>query len=346
MLDASTGYIKINRFSETTYEEFMDATQALGKRGMQALVLDLRQNPGGYLERAAEIADEFIGGDQLLVYTQGRVSERTEYRAQRDGIFENGRLVVLVDEGSASAAEILAAAIQDLDRGVVVGRRTFGKGLVQEQYDLSDGSALRLTVARYYTPSGRSIQRSFAAGRAAYNEEYVHRFETGELTNGADSALDLDTARYYTSHKRVVHGGAGVTPDVVVPYDTALLNTALLNTVYGDEMRAAIWHYYSSHRSELRGYKSIGEFAQRFRGTEEIMQKYLASLSPSERASAVRVLNRPANRSYFIRQAQASLARILFRANGYYAITLRDDAVVKRAREVLATPRYSQLISR
>jgi carboxyl-terminal processing protease len=348
MLDATTGYIKINRFAETTYEEFVDAVTALRKRGMKSLILDLRQNPGGYLERAAAIADEFIAGEQLLVYTKGRASERTEYRTDHRGIFEEGHLAVLVDEGSASAAEILAAAIQDLDRGVVVGRRTFGKGLVQEQYDLADGSALRLTTARYYTPSGRSIQRPFAAGRKAYEEEYEHRFETGELTGmAADTVLTQeDTTRYYTSRRRVVYGGAGVMPDVVVPYDTALLNTSLLNAVYGEELKAAIWHYYTSHRAELRSYRGVADFTQRFAGTGEIMRTYLASLSPAERAAAMRVLARPVQRAYFMTQVQASLARILFRANGYYAIALRSDAVVRRAREVLAAPRYSQLIRR
>lgn len=348
MLDATTGYIKINRFAETTYEEFLDAAAALRKRGMKSLILDLRQNPGGYLERAAAIADELIPGDHLLVYTQGRASERTEYRTDHQGIFEEGRLAVLVDEGSASAAEILAAAIQDLDRGVVVGRRTFGKGLVQEQYDLADGSALRLTTARYYTPSGRSIQRPFSAGREAYEQAFEHRFETGELTGmAADTILTQeDTTRYYTTRRRVVYGGAGVMPDVAVPYDTALLNTGLLNAVYGEELKAAIWHYYTAHRTELRGYLGVGDFARRFQGTGEILQTYLAALSPAERAAANRVLARPVHRAYFLTQAQASLARILFRANGYYALALRDDAVVRRAREVLAAPRYSQLIRR
>jgi len=345
MLDNETGYIKINRFSEATTEEFIDAVSGLKKRGMKALVLDLRQNPGGYLERAAEIADEFIGGDSLIVYTQGRASERTPYNAGRPGLFETGRLAVLVDEGSASAAEVLAAAVQDLDRGIVVGRRTFGKGLVQEQYDLADGSALRLTVARYYTPSGRSIQRSFARGKQAYEEDYIHRFETGELTgNDTAEGVTVDTARYYTRRGRVVYGGAGVQPDVAVPYDTTLLNTTLLNAVYGDELRAALWHYYTGHRTEMRSYRSIADFAARFRGVPVIEADYFRLLQPAERAAAERVLARPAARAFFREQMEATLARMLFRANGYYAFTLREDAVLRRALQALRGPRYLQLV--
>jgi carboxyl-terminal processing protease len=181
MIDAETGYIRINRFSATTYREFMKALNTLLAAGMKQMILDLRQNPGGYLDAATAIADELIGGDKLLVYTQGRNSQKEEYMSGQKGKFENGRLVVLVDEGSASASEILAGAVQDWDRGVVIGRRSYGKGLVQEQFELGDGSALRLTIARYFTPSGRSIQRPYNKGREEYEEAFENRYRDGTL---------------------------------------------------------------------------------------------------------------------------------------------------------------------
>jgi len=176
MLDGITGFIKINRFSATTYDEFSKALKQLKQQGAKQLILDLRDNPGGYLEAATMMADDFLDDNKLIVYTKGVHSAKTEYKASGAGAFESGRLAILIDEGSASASEILAGAVQDWDRGVVIGRRSFGKGLVQKQYDLRDGSALRLTVAKYYTPSGRSIQRSFANGKDAYMEDYEHRF--------------------------------------------------------------------------------------------------------------------------------------------------------------------------
>ncbi len=347
MLDGTTGFIKIGRFAATTYDEFMQAARRLRTQGAQALVLDLRQNPGGYLETAAEIADEFIGGDKLLVYTQGRASERTEYKAARPGIFEGGRLAVLVDEGSASASEIVAGAVQDWDRGVVIGRRSFGKGLVQEQYDLADGSALRLTTARYYIPSGRSIQRSYAGGREAYEDEAMLRFETGEATGVADATVEAptaDTTRYYTARRRAVRGGGGISPDVSVPYDTAALNTALLNTLFGMELRVAVWRYFGKHRVALRGYRTAADFIRSFRDGATLYNDYLALLSLPERATAVRVLSKPAQRARFNVQAEAQLIKYLFGANGYFAVTLRSDDAVSRALQVLRGPEYLRII--
>src|SRR5690606_29720103 len=202
---------------------------------------------------------------KLLVYTKGRRAPKMEFTAQEKGDFEEGRLVILVDESSASASEILAGAVQDWDRGVIVGRRTYGKGLVQEQYDMENGAALRLTVAKYYTPSGRSIQRSYAKGKKAYSEAWVHRFETGELT-GTDTAFVLpDTTKYYTSNKRVVYGGGGIMPDVYVPYDTSRLNSALLNLVFSEQAKDIIWDYFIQNRRELKKYKSVQDFKTHFK---------------------------------------------------------------------------------
>lgn len=195
MLGGGVGYIKINKFSQSTYREFMKTLEKLQAQGLKELVLDLRGNPGGILDEATEIADEFLDGDKLITYTEGKNFPKKEYRCKRQGLFEKGSLVVLMDEGSASASEVLSGALQDWDRATIIGRRSFGKGLVQEQYDLSDGSALRLTVARYYTPIGRSIQRSYTNGGKAYYDEISNRFHDGEVFS-ADSVKN-DTSKLY-----------------------------------------------------------------------------------------------------------------------------------------------------
>ena len=219
MITDTIGYIRLNKFSETTYKEFMQATDDLQKNGMKSMILDLRDNGGGILTEATNIADEFLSGDKLITYTVGEHSPKTEYRCSKDGVFEKGKLVVLTNEGTASASEVLTGALQDWDRATVVGRRSFGKGLVQEQFQLSDGSGLRLTVARYYTPLGRSIQKSYKNGIDAYNKDLLNRFHNGEMSF-ADSIKHTDEKLYKTASGKQVYGGGGITPDVFVAYDT------------------------------------------------------------------------------------------------------------------------------
>lgn len=346
MLDASVGYIKINRFAATTFDEFMKALRALERQGMKSLILDLRQNPGGYLQAATKIADQFLADNKMIVYTKGRQAEKEEYKAENAGIFEEGRLVVLIDEGSASASEVLSGAIQDWDRGVIIGRRSFGKGLVQEQYELSDGAALRLTVARYYTPSGRSIQRTFARGRDAYREDYTKRFESGELTGNDTITGPADTMRYYTGRHRVVYGGGGIKPDIYVPYDTSKLGTGLLNMIFSEELRSAVWNYYTAHRPELQQMKNVKDFIQQFQSGKDIVDNYLKTLPANERKQADVILSRTDSRSYIYQQAKAQLARLLFRNNGYYAVSVGDDNVVAKALQVIRGDEYSKIISR
>ena len=344
MLDSITGFIKIDRFSATTYEEFMKALKTLQNSGMKQLILDVRQNPGGYLDAATNIADEFLDDEKLIVYTKGKSMARMDYKADRDGLFEKGKLAVLVDESSASASEILAGAVQDWDRGIIVGRRTYGKGLVQEQFDMDDGSGLRLTIAKYYTPSGRSIQRSFAKGKDAYAEEFTKRFESGELT-GLDSVFREDTMKYYTANKRVVYGGGGIKPDVYVPYDTNRLSSGVLNIVFSDELRDFVWDYFIRNRSTLEQYKNVAVYNRQFRSSD-IIDRYISSLHPRQQGVVRGVLSVPANRQYFEVQLKAQLARILFRSNGYYAIQSQGDNVVRRAIQVLYGQKYSVLIKR
>ena len=229
MLDEQTGYIKVNRFSATTHIEFMDSLEYMvEKDGLKDLVIDLRQNPGGYLQEATKMLSQlFDEKQQLLVYTEGRTVKRSDYETTGRAFFEIGNIALLIDEGSASASEIMAGAVQDWDRGVVVGRRSFGKGLVQEQYTLRDGSALRLTVARYFTPTGRSIQKSYEPGND-YDGDIANRVISGELFS-QDSIAILDTIKYYTKKdKRIVYGGGGITPDLFVPVDSLELNRNFL----------------------------------------------------------------------------------------------------------------------
>ena len=343
MLDSVTGFIKVNRFSATTYEEFSTNLKKLLAVGAKQLILDLRDNPGGYLDAATSICDDFLDDKKLIVYTKGIHTLKAEFRANGDkGLFEKGKLVVLVDESSASASEIVAGAVQDWDRGVIMGRRTFGKGLVQEQYSLPDGAALRLTTAKYYTPSGRCIQRSFAKGRDAYLLDYEKRFETGELT-GKDTLALTDTTRFFTYKNRVVYGGGGIKPDVFVPYDTAKLSQPVLNMIYSQELKTATWDYFIRNKAKMK-YKNIVDFNESFAAEDQIVNTYLGMLKPADRVAANKVMANRVSADYFRLQVKAQIARFLFRDNGYYGIILRDDEVVQKALGVLGSAQYSKIL--
>jgi carboxyl-terminal processing protease len=252
MIDEVTGYIKVTRFSESTYDEFKKALSGLKDEGLKQLVLDLRGNPGGYMERAVNMADEFISGDKLLVYTKGKgKSFDKESRAHINGMFEDGPVIVLVDEGSASASEIVAGALQDHDRALIVGRRTFGKGLVQMPQKLNDGSELRLTVSRYYTPSGRSIQKPYELGGGEeYQKDLMKRFDSGEFFH-ADS-IHLNTElKFNTTGGREVYGGGGIMPDVFVARDSSGNSRYLFELRGKNIIRDYTVRYASVHEKEL-----------------------------------------------------------------------------------------------
>ena len=342
MLDSVTGFIKINRFTATTYTEFTAALIKLKDLGAKQLVLDLRDNPGGYLDAATSIADDFLDDNKLIVYTQGVHSTKTEYKSTGKGLFEQGRLAVLMDEGSASASEIFAGSIQDWDRGVIIGRRSFGKGLVQEQYEMPDGSAIRLTIAKYYTPSGRCIQRSFSNGREAYEQDFEKRFETVALT-GRDTDNVTDTVPFYTANHRIVYGGGGIKPDVYVPYDTSRISPLLLNMIFSEELKTAIWDYFLQNRTKLN-FKNAGEFNSLFEGENGIVSSYLAMLKPEIHKRVLKELSIPSDKEYFDLQIKAQVARFLFRDNGYYAISMKQDEVVNKALAVLKTDEYTKLL--
>ena len=228
MIDKEIGYIRLNRFAQSSNEEMVQAITELQSEGMQSLILDLRGNGGGYLNVAVDICDQFLSGDKLIVYTKGAKSPRQELKAQKKGLFEQGRLVIMVDESSASASEILSGAVQDWDRGVIVGRRTFGKGLVQRPFDMYDGSQIRLTTSRYYTPSGRCIQKPYDAEVEEYQMDYYNRLSHGELLS-ADSVHFADSLRCFTSGNRLVYGGGGIMHDVFVPIDTMRASDYMIN---------------------------------------------------------------------------------------------------------------------
>lgn len=281
MVDQEIGYIKVSRFSETTFDEFKSALKTLKAGGLKNLILDLRGNPGGYMERATSMADEFISGDKLLVYTEGKDSRfDRKTRSHVDGLFEQGPLIVLVDEGSASASEILAGALQDHDRALVVGRRSYGKGLVQMPIKLSDGSELRLTISRYYTPSGRSIQKPYEMGKGEdYSQDLSHRYESGELFN-ADS-IKFDKSKVYkTDGGRIVYGGGGITPDIFVAKDT-LMNSKYLFELYSKNIIREYALRYANENQKKLEKQPFSEFLKSFQISDAMLAELVKDASKS-----------------------------------------------------------------
>lgn len=331
MIADSTGYIRLNKFSSKTYREFMTALDDLTNKGMKKLILDLRENGGGVLEEAVEIADEFLSGDKLITYTEGRSFPRKEYRCRRQGLFETGKLVVLANEMTASASEVLIGALQDWDRATVIGRRTFGKGLVQEQYSLSDGSALRLTVARYYTPSGRSIQRPYNHGAdKAYFDEITQR--SGNDSSGIESS-QADTGKVYkTMAGKNVYGGGGIKPDLFIPNDTTRADSTLALLIRHSVPNLAAYRILLANPGLEKQYQDAGAFANAY------------TMNPADWDIMVRVAARDSitvsnlnanNKDYLQRMIRASIARLLWRSQGYFEVYSRTDRSVQAALEML-----------
>jgi carboxyl-terminal processing protease len=263
MMDSITGYIKISRFASTTFQEFDNALGKLEKMGMQQLVLDLRGNPGGYLDAAIDISDEFLPKGKMIVYTQGKNRPRQNSIASDKGRFEKQKLAVLIDENSASASEIVAGAIQDNDRGIIIGRRSFGKGLVQEQSEFKDGSAIRLTIARYYTPSGRSIQKPYENGQLEdYYHDEMERYDSGELVN-ADSIKMNKKLKYTTPSGKVVYGGGGIMPDYFIPIDTTKVSKYISELLYKNVINDFALEYVNQKRAQLK-YANAATFNEQF----------------------------------------------------------------------------------
>ncbi|WCL81402.1 S41 family peptidase [Saprospira sp. CCB-QB6] len=334
MWDDKTGYIKISRFSSKTYKEFMEALEPLvEKEGMENLVIDLRQNPGGYLKEATEILNQLFKDKRLLVYTEGRSYKRKEYKSTGRSFFKVGRVAVLIDEGSASASEIMAGAIQDNDRGIIVGRRSFGKGLVQEQYGLSDESALRLTVARYYTPSGRLIQRPYKKGdEESYDQDFESRLKSGELYE-EDSIKILDSTVYKTTGGRLVYGGGGIIPDVFVPLDSLNRNDFYVNARFN--LPAFVYRYLDQHFKAFEGQKA-DDFLRNYQPPTQLMQafkEYLVEQKELELDPAAWQKSQASLKRYI----KGYLAEQLFGEAYFYKAMAEKDPVVLAAVKGLKT---------
>ncbi len=331
MITNGTGYIKLNKFSQSTYREFMQALEGLQSKGLRKLILDLRGNGGGVLEEATSIADEFLDGDKLITYTQGKHFPKKEYRCQRPGLFEKGDLVVLADEGTASASEVLIGALQDWDRATVIGRRSFGKGLVQEQYDLSDGSALRLTIARYYTPIGRSIQRSYSNGEQAYYDDINKRFHDGEVTN--KDSIKNDTSKVYkTKNGRTVYGGGGITPDIFVALDTSDYSPEISKLYVKGTISDFAYKFYLQNQITLSNYKTPADFSKNFSFSDNYWA-YFTSLATKDTIQLSGISAK--EKEELIKRIKSSLARQMWRNEGYFEVNNVNDDAVNKALEVL-----------
>ena len=331
MINPGTAFIHLNKFSGTSYEEFMQAIERLQKQGMKKLIFDLRDNGGGILGEAVDIVDEFLDDNKMIVYTKGDKQDKYEYRCKRPGSFEKGDLVILVDEGSASASEVIAGALQDWDRAIIIGRRTFGKGLVQEQYQLSNGAALRLTVARYYTPTGRSIQKPYGNGRDAYYDEVLERFHSGEVVH-PDTVKVARGDSFKTKGGRMVYGGGGIMPDVFVPYDTAGFITDVTVLFRNNTFGKFIYSYYISNKPFFDQYKSPADFSTRFTQTDDALKRleeYASNDSIQLNLQAMPVRDK----IELQRRIKAWMARQIWRMDGYYQVNNIEDKTVQKALE-------------
>ncbi len=339
MVEPEIGFIKITRFGANTAEDFITELASLQKKGMKSLILDLRGNGGGYLNAATALADQFLENDQLIVYTQGLHEPRTDYKSTADGLFEKGKLVVLIDEGTASASEILAGAVQDLDRGTIIGRRSFGKGLVQEQFGFGDGSAMNLTIARYYTPSGRSIQKSYSKGAKAYKSEISYRYEHGDFTS-LDSALSDSTfinqdKKYKTLSGRTVYGGGGIMPDIFVALDTSKFT----DTYQQISAKGLITEYVYgklTNSVKVSGFKNLKEFNDNYQFSYADYNRFLnyciAKKVKVNKAQAVQ------SKSLIVSQIKSMLARYYFGEEGFYSVYSETDSFIKAAISKLKNP--------
>jgi carboxyl-terminal processing protease len=322
-LNPTMGYIKINRFAETTYDEFKTGLDKLKREGAKSLVIDLRDNGGGYMDPAIAIADELLKDQQLIVFTKDKNGTTDKTFATKKGSFENGRLFILIDENSASASEILAGSIQDNDRGTVVGRRSFGKGLVQREMDFDDGSAVRLTVARYYTPTGRSIQKPYTKGTEDYLKESESRFDSGELYY-KDSIKTPKTPKFKTPKGKIVYGGGGIVPDVFVPLEIEKGKGHTVYLLQSGILGQFVFEQLDQNRNTFKGL-TFENFKVKIEETDlyfNEFQKYLSKNGMEMKLDT--------NKSLVKRYLAAEFARQLYSENKFYEILLKEDAMIKK----------------
>ena len=335
MLKPGVGYLKINRFAETTVEEFKEGWTKLKALGAKDLILDLQGNSGGYLMAATGILDQFFPKGKLLVYTQGLHSDRRDFKASGNPMLLSNRLVVLVDEGSASASEIVSGAIQDHDRGMVVGRRTFGKGLVQNTFPMPDGSAFRLTTSRYFTPSGRFIQAPYNEGTEKYFKDLASRFDKGELTDSGKAQIP-DSLAFKTSKGRTVYGGAGIMPDVFVPLDTSFFSVCLNRiTAAGLPYNVAL-DYVDAHRAALQGtYPSIDDFNSGF-DAQPLWDKLMTEIE--QRKLPCKTEDFIRSKVFLMAMLKALVAQNLQSRDAFFQVMASENESIQKALEMLEGP--------
>jgi carboxyl-terminal processing protease len=363
MIDKKTGYIKLDRFAKTTYQEFKEALGKLQAQGMENLVLDLQDNGGGFLESAIELANEFLKPQSLIVYTEGVHQRREDAKSTNSGSFKNGKLVVLVNEFSASASEILSGAIQDWDRGVIVGRRTFGKGLVQRPIPLPDGSLIRLTTARYYTPTGRSIQKPYTKGDfESYAKELADRYNRGEMIS-ADSIHFPDSLKYYTLIKhRVVYGGGGIMPDYYVPVDTtSVINAAAATPLFQEIYRKTVLLRYvrtvleANRKNYQAQYPAFDSFKKNFTVSDNMLNG-LIDMYKKDKAEELKQAtyqlteqqqkDLEKSKPLFLQQIKMLMAREIYGENEYYQLVNPIMDSYNKAVEIISDDKaYNRLLN-
>ncbi len=342
MVDPSIGYIKVNRFAKTTMEELKASLVELKSKGMESLILDLQGNGGGLLNTAIEMADEFLSDEKLIVYTEGRAFPRDDTHASRTGLFEKGRLVVLIDEGSASASEIVSGAVQDWDRGLIVGRRSFGKGLVQRPVPLPDGSAVRLTVQKYYTPSGRCIQKPYEEGLEAYQREKYDRFEKGELFS-LDSLEHPDSLKFFTNiKKRTVYGGGGISPDVFVSIDTTMSSQYFSDLIRKGVINTYVLNRVDKDRKALAAkYKTAADFKRDFDMSQAMYDEIIAEAVKEEIEFNEAEFN--TSKKAIELRVKALMARNMFDYSAFYQVINELNPAYNKAVELLTDGSFDKM---
>ena len=345
MVSSNTGYIKLSRFAATTMNEYREQVKKLKDSKAENLILDLTGNGGGYLNIAVDLADEFLDGDKLVVYTEGSKKARENFSSSRQGNFEKGKVVIMVDEGSASASESVSGAIQDWDRGLIVGRRSFGKGFVQRQFAFNDGSMMRLTVARYYTPTGRCIQKPYEEGVDNYHKDLEKRYKHGELSN-LDSIRFPDSLLYYTlNSKRTVFGGGGIMPDIFVPIDTSYFSPYLQKLTRKGLIYNFMMEYTDKNRQELeRRYKgNFSNYLADFK-VDDAMLAQLVEYAKKEKVEPDS-LGMAQSKEYIAVYMKGLVARNLWTSNEYFQIVNMLDPIYRKALDVILSENYFKLIS-
>lgn len=329
MVNEETGYIKVSRFSATTYQEFKQSLEKLKQEGLKSLILDLRDNPGGYMDKATKMADEFISGNKLIVYTDGKDNKYDQrVYASRKGLFEDGALIVLINEGSASASEIVSGALQDNDRALIIGRRSFGKGLVQMPITLKDNSELRLTISRYYTPSGRCIQKPYDAEHIdEYGSDLLKRYKHGEFFH-VDSIKLNDSIKYKTIKGRTVYGGGGIMPDIFVPRDTSALTNYLVEIFNRNIIREYTLNYYAANKDQLETY-DLKKYQKEFEVTDQMLTEVVKMATNSGLKYRDNEFRK--SREYLKQNIKAYIARSIWGNDGFYPIINAADEVFNQA---------------